>query len=851
MSARAKTLALAVTLGAFVLIVWYVLDPGSGRSVQAEEEDLVARPMVEQALAEEADPTDGPEDDTPEGRTAVDIAQVPSDDEVATYTWDEGFDGRAVYGTVEDEEAVPIEGALMAIWESTNVKYEDLGAPLAECISNEEGRFRFLALQEFKNYRIYIEADGFLPSVRDLRTGVDDEITLKKGAPFAGTVFDSASGLPIEGVRVSISNVNRDDEGILRTKVEAISDGDGKYAIPFARLDRVQRVAVMQLGAMTESREFQVQEGKPDGYDIELGEGLPLTLYIYDVETNKPLVEQELQVLSGLTATTDAKGQVRIQTPEFSKLKDGRLYFDVRLDGWCRTTRSVTIDKNGKGEPIELPLLRGAKITGTVKQKDGDPIADARVWVQSRNRRLQGYNLPAGVSIRTSYGEIRSDEHGRFEIPAVLPGTRDFTVSAGHDEYPRKTSDPFVLVTSSMTKDVVVELTKGATVEGNVLLNGEPVLARVWWRNGKISGGGQSNDSGAYRMRGVEPGLTKVSANIEDGFWSDDEHNEDVWVEDGKLNTHDINMIKSRATIGGIVRNAGGEPMPGIQVNAWAEDEGKGDWYYADGKTDSEGRFELAVTDSPGVLYDLWANEGQRNAGKQDIPVGTQNVEIILPRTGKVRLEVVDAVSREHIKKFNLYWREQGTEQGFQSLSQGGSEFSPGPDGVFEAELPIGNVDLRVGARTQGYVARDVPNLIVVEGAPGQTQLVSLDKGVTVEFRFVAETAGKRTPRVTVVTDKQRAELKLSRWSGYANREINNAQRMRPNKQGVAVLKAMEPGTYSLYNTPRNHVFEPKTFEVPHVDFHIVEIRWRVEKKDKTASKSEVNALKNLGYFDG
>ena len=852
MSSHGKTLVLVLLATVTAGVLYVVLGGGVGASAATRSAGLVGpQPGADDlstAAAEER-----PEDQTsgePEGRTEVHVPQAPGASTLLATTWEEGFDGQAIYGTVEDDQAIPIAGARVALFPKEG-SYDELGAPLQECLANEDGRFRFQELEVFTGFRVYVEADGYLPTVRSMSTGVDDEIALTPSAPFAGRVLDAASGSPIEGVAVWINNMLRTEDGLV-TRIESVTDAEGRYAISHARIDKMQSVSIRRAGHMVESREFQVQEGRAEGYDIHLGVGLPLVAYLYDAETGEAVANTEVRLFSGGEAVTDEQGLVRLTTPEHGRLQEGRIYFDVRIDGWCRTTRNVTVPKDGLHEPVELALVRGATITGRVHDAEDAPIEGASVWVSNRNRQPPNLNLPSGTRIRAQSSSPKTDETGRFELTGVLPGTREIKAYASHADYARKESEPLSLVTSQHSAEVEIELTQGALVQGRITLNGEAVRARLWWRGGKSSGSGECNDSGAYRMRGVEPGQIKVTCSVAEGFWTDDEHVEPMWIEDGQINERDIAMVKSRATIAGLVKDAGGTPLSGIQVNAWAEDEGRGDWYFAEGKTDAEGRYELAVTDSPGILYTVSAYQGQRNASRQDVPVGAQNADITLPRTGKVRLEVVDLVSREHVQRFNIYWRERDTGAAFQSLSQGGRAFSPGPEGFFEAELPIGNVDLRVGARSQGYLPADLPNLMVFEDQVSQTALVELTQGVTVEFRFVAQTPGVRNPRVTVVTEDQAEELKSGRWSAYSNQEIYSPQRMRPDAQGKATLKAMAPGTYSFWKPPKNHVFEPKTFEVPHVDHHVVEIQWRIEEKKKEEKPKGdgtlPGSLEQLGY---
>jgi protocatechuate 3,4-dioxygenase beta subunit len=860
MSPRTKTLALLATMTALALAVALGVLREGGSAVRAEAADAVVRPPrgprrpAEAAAGGRADAAA----DRAGDRVSV-VVPPTAPAEPAGASWDEGFDARALYGTVFDEDLGPVAGARCVLWRSGERSYEDYGPPLAECATNAEGRFRFPELDELTEYRLYVEVAGFLPVLESRRTGVDEEIALRAAAPIRGRVIDAASKAPLAGVRVSISGVLLDADGALQTEATSTTDDQGSYALDRACVDRVQRVAVLPPGGWRVVREFQVNPDKPDGYDVELQRGAPFALRLYDLDTNAPFAEQEVDLGNGVIVLTDARGLARLDAPGAADLNEGRIYVSANPEGMCRTTRMVTVPPGGLAEPLDLPILRGARVTGVVSDAEGAPVEGATVRARTRQRSLEGYDLPPGTAVRSSHGHVETDADGAFTVTGLLPGDREVRVSADHPEHPPATSDPFFLATAKAVHEVDLKLDGGATVEGTVTLNGEPVRARVWWRSRSADDGGNgsdaSNDAGSYRLRGVAAGGVTLGASVAtQQSWGGDDHTEEISVDAGQVLVHDLRIAKNRATISGRVRDASGAALAGVSVTGWANDEGRNDWHHVTDKTGADGTFGLAVDDTPGVSWSLWAGDGDRHASLSDVPVGASNLELVLPRTGKLRLEIVDEVTRASVQRFNLYWRERGSEEGFRSLSQGGRELSPGPDGVYEAELPVGTLDLRVSARSQGYAPADLPNVVVVEGGSGSTSLVALQKGVTVEITFVDLPADGARRRFTFVTEEQRAELERQRWSDYGGREIHGAQRAQPGPDGKAVLKAMLPGRYSVWQPPKGYVFEPDTFEVPPVDVHHAEIRCRYETDEEQQQRlgtGELNALGGLGYAGG
>lgn len=864
MDNRAKTLVLLMLVGGMAAGVWTFLATGE-RDVRA------VSPVALAPGGGDADPA-SPEDGVEEGDDDARPDSAPSIDEgrrTAVVTMpvetsepeiEEGFDAQALYGTVEDPDGHPIADATLRLFPGRG-DLDEIGPPLGEAESNGDGRFRFPDLERLEHYRIHVEADGFLPSLMGSRmTGVDKEITLRPSAPFAGRVLDALTGKPLAGVELTIRVPSWNGEAVgHETRVE--TDEGGAYAFAWAKLDGMQNVRVLREGFITIDRAFQVQEGRPTGYDIRLESGLAITGELYDVETGGPLANLEVVIRGQQNYVTDTAGTLAIRALDLDRLRDGKLTLDVRAEGWCRTYVTIQVGDGQVPLMIRVPMYRGARIEGVVKDPDGELLVEARVYHQNRNRQVNLPNLPPQTFFRGGANNVETDENGRFELSGIIPGTRAFKVTATHRDFAAKSEENITLARSGDVTELELKLASGAVIEGTVTRNGEPVKARVSWRTDDgtgRSGNARSNDGGQYLFRGVGPGLVKLNAREGEGFFNNPSEvdEEDLVVEDGQHYVHDIVISTRRTVIAGVVRDSSGEPVAGADIGAWAADESNDEWYYATAKSESDGSFELEVNDSPGLLYDLWASKGPRSASLSDIATGTRGIEILFPRLGKLRLEVVDAATHQDVKRYRVYYKttaEPG-KTGYQSLTQGGRDFSPGPDGWFEAELPVGRVDLRVSARSQGYPPKGLENVQVLESVEPTVERIALDKGVVLEVVLKAETPGLRLGRLILVSEEQQADVKEG-WSNFSSTEIWNAQRLRPNDAGVATLKAMAPGRYSFWQPPKNLEFEPSEFTVPPVDRHRVEITYRKkpkkpEKKDD-ADKQALEGLDGLGYGGG
>ena len=335
-------------------------------------------------------------------------------------------------------------------------------------------------------------------------------------------------------------------------------------------------------------------------------------------------------------------------------------------------------------------------------------------------------------------------------------------------------------------------------------------------------------------------GEVDLNASVDDNAWSSSQPEpEKVWVEENSVVEHDIELSSNRVSVAGVVLDAARVPVHEADIWAWA-DSGDGFEFSTNGKTKEDGTFELFVDPAPGVLYQLWAQRGPLSQSVQGIVPGASWLEVILPELGELRLEVLDVASAEPIEGFELAWRTD-RDQSFRDLYQGDNTFSPGPDGTFLAQLPVGTLELSVSARELGYPEVRVGGVQVTHSASARPERILLTRGVTVDvvFDFEGQTEGLTEPqlrrgRLYLATDEQVA---AGQRYGRQHRIARNAQAIRKRDEGYQV-RGIAPGVYSVRHSRNLEVvFKPDKIKIPAVDRH--EIRVRVAPKPPEEDAAE------------
>lgn len=187
-----------------------------------------------------------------------------------------------------------------------------------------------------------------------------------------------------------------------------------------------------------------------------------------------------------LQATADREGSYQLEN-----LAPGPLEIFVRSRDRSLTGRVATQVRVGVQASLDLTLDEGAKVKGTVSDREGNRLAK---WQ---------------VRVRNASGQVRrrgeSDASGNFEVKGLYPGT--YTITARPPNSRGNLVEEEIEVTSGVLRHDLLA-TLGAQLSGRVLDGeGEPVRAEVHALQGEDTlGFARCDEEGAFVLRDLKPG---------------------------------------------------------------------------------------------------------------------------------------------------------------------------------------------------------------------------------------------------------------------------------------------------------------------------------------------------------
>jgi uncharacterized GH25 family protein len=392
---------------------------------------------------------------------------------------------------------------------------------------------------------------------------------------------------------------------------------------------------------------------------------------------------------------------------------------------------------------VTVALRSGAPVSGKV-MAEGRPVAGARV-------------VYVGASDWTASGDEQLDAvitaaDGTFAFPAMPAGSYRFV--ARHPPEAPGSSAIVTLDGTTPKTEVLVELAPGATVRGVVVdAGGAPVPAarvRVGIDAQTPFGDGPrqayTDDSGRFAIAGLPRRALLAVAVHEAGSSAT------VPVD---TSAGDVDKLELRldhtGQIAGVVVDAAGEPLEGVQVSAGPDFSGRGDrgafsqWRlrgFPQELTDSAGHFALTGL-APGT-YRVRANRARAASRGR-----AWAAEGIVAETGKTDLRIV--LPPEGAVTGKLAFAD-GTPPGAFVVSVGFSQESfLGGDGTFVVDgLAPGQT--RLGVRGPGFDSKGVD--VTVESAKTvDVGTITVNKGRTLAGVVIAN--GQPVPDAIVYAGRQ------------------------------------------------------------------------------------------------
>ncbi len=560
--------------------------------------------------------------------------------------------GLAIRGRVADREGAGIAGA--------TVRAQGL-AGRAEATADADGAFVVGGLKPGP-CEVRATAPGYAPAVAKTEAGGEAlEMVMEAGGQIAGTVVDT-QGRPVEEARLQARSTKEPsfdsngfsfgmaDEGegrfVLRDvaagtyDLEAQATGYGTASVSNVRV-AVGRTT--SAGTITLGRGGVVRGTVVDAD----AEGIPGASVYADRDTNTRTSDYFSQTDS--TGAFEIRGvppgrfEVRAHHPSYAPAK----------------ATAVEVDPEKEPVPARIVLVRGGRLEGRVRHRDGRPFAEGRVMVGS------------GTTFAWAEPTALGDD-GSFVADHLPPGTGAVTVMAyGSGPY----SDPgpgFTSMTGIAQQGVELREGETATVEvalrdvviaGRVTRGGQPAPGiRVSVRSGPQSystfGGvrapraqvapvgppplaATTRDDGGYELLVFSPGPGGVS--LQSTTSRQTYPGRQVTIPD--VERYELDLEIADTTVSGVVVDREtGDPVPEARLSLRSvEPSGRsGGW----GASGADGRFTIAA--EPGE-YKLEANAQGHAPTSMPVsvgPAGVSDLRVEMDRGLAIVGRLLDAAGR-------------------------------------------------------------------------------------------------------------------------------------------------------------------------------------------------------------
>ena len=350
-----------------------------------------------------------------------------------------------------------------------------------------------------------------------------------------------------------------------------------------------------------------------DEINFLLGGGGKISGTVTDTDGN-PIQDANVNAFGfdgggGSFAQTDANGNYTMNVAPgtyrvevyASHLGYASQFYDGTTD-WNAAT-PVVVTSSGDTSGINFSLGAGGTISGTVVDSDGQPLSDVDVFAD-------GFAGGSG-------GGSRTDSDGKFVIDGLAPGQYRVSAHAPHlgfaSQFYNNTTawdkaTPVSVTSDTDTPNINFILAAGGTITGRVVkvvtgaggTSFEPVPnADVWAQSYDGTGGGGGDltrADGTYKITGLAPGGYRVQASapqqgLTHQFFkdtSDWDKASNVIVNVGTTTPNIDFTLAGGGTIAGRVMNAAtGQPIPGVQINAFNNTGGNGT------QSDSDGFYKI------------------------------------------------------------------------------------------------------------------------------------------------------------------------------------------------------------------------------------------------------------------
>jgi uncharacterized GH25 family protein len=544
---------------------------------------------------------------------------------------------------------------------------------------------------------------------------------------------------------------------------QTISDKDGRFA--FGALSRRNYYLTASKGDLFGETVAPVSE-ESIPVTVRVFQGNTIEVTVLDELDRHPIADAEISWGDSLpqSASTNQEGKAILRG------LDRWLSFRVSADGYGpqRVDAQTNATPGGMGHQTVL-LSPGAKVSGLVLDPTGQPVSNARIYVES--------DLFWGVF--DDLHKILSDEQGRWAIPALAAGTYRFT--ARHKSFAQGSAEQVVLDGKTPKTEVIIRLEPSGILTGKVQNRRGEGVAGVNVRaakEGEAPRYAYTDASGAFRMEGLPLSMLRVGAYASEGQIATPAQ---VDLSGGSAEV--TLVLDVDGLISGFVVDSLGKPIPEAQVSAtpvnFMSDRKKWSMLYPPSVlSDPDGRFTLqGIKEGAEYLMNAEFPKMKQSDKKEDIvkaKAGDTQVKLVLQSLGGV--------------KGKLQLESGGTPKSFSvfASTEGQSTFAD-TEGTFEVS------GVRPGKQIAYFMGPDFMDKMSSQFEVKPNEVLDLGviivtQGRTVRGRVLSD--GKPVFNATVVVTQF---LSASGGKLDPEDEFNKKERALTGEDGSFVISGLTP----------------------------------------------------------
>ncbi len=267
---------------------------------------------------------------------------------------------------------------------------------------------------------------------------------------------------------------------------------------------------------------------------------------VIDAATRQPVPNFSAEYMSRVNAAFDTgvlqSGERSFSDPQgkfrFDKVPVIPVTLQVKAVGYAPWTQPVEIAEGGQETSVSVELQGAAKLTGTVRNEAGEPVASATIRDKERQTEL-----------------ATTDAAGNFAIDE-LPAGKETRLSVFEDSYVAAE----VAVTPGRAEHIDIVLSHGGSMRVRTLLDGQPVeeFSVMIETADSLNRSGHTS-TGEVLVSGIQPGEVQVNVHLMNGQGS--LHRKvKVIVAAGQETPLEVSLGQGTAAIDGAILTQGTPP---------------------------------------------------------------------------------------------------------------------------------------------------------------------------------------------------------------------------------------------------------------------------------------------------